>query len=220
MSPTPAEAPAPSVWPFLAHAGPSWRHSLGLAAGLPPAGPGKEAPPRPATCVSLRGCVVLAPHLWFSCSVQHQGRLSLDLSHRACSDYSEMRAPHGSNSLPSSARLGNCAQDLPTAGAWLVSLHHRLTPRGVPASPPFRGGGLGSALHLSFGCLLCLFLFPGGHGVVPVPELVGCSGGFSLLGMQPRAESALTHGPVPPACEGRWAAASFTRVTAPAPRRE
>ncbi|KAM5236965.1 disks large homolog 5 isoform 1-T1 [Ctenodactylus gundi] len=40
-------------------------------------------------------------------SVQHQGRLSLDLSHRACSDYSDMRASHGSNSLPSSARLGS-----------------------------------------------------------------------------------------------------------------
>ncbi|XP_036784563.2 disks large homolog 5 isoform X8 [Manis pentadactyla] len=40
-------------------------------------------------------------------SVQHQGRLSLDLSHRTCSDYSEMRASHGSNSLPSSARLGS-----------------------------------------------------------------------------------------------------------------
>lgn len=48
------------------------------------------------------------PHLLFLLSVQHQGRLSLDLSHRACSDYSEMRATHGSNSLPSSARLGNC----------------------------------------------------------------------------------------------------------------
>lgn len=42
-----------------------------------------------------------------SSSVQHQGRLSLDLSHRACSDYSEMRASQGSNSLPSSARLGS-----------------------------------------------------------------------------------------------------------------
>ncbi|XP_060062014.1 disks large homolog 5 isoform X6 [Erinaceus europaeus] len=40
-------------------------------------------------------------------SVQHQGRLSLDLSHRTCSDYSEMRTSHGSNSLPSSARLGS-----------------------------------------------------------------------------------------------------------------
>ncbi|KAG3264610.1 discs large MAGUK scaffold protein 5, transcript variant X3 [Ictidomys tridecemlineatus] len=40
-------------------------------------------------------------------SVQHQGRLSLDLSHRASSDYAEMRASHGSNSLPSSARLGS-----------------------------------------------------------------------------------------------------------------
>ncbi|XP_035945728.1 disks large homolog 5 isoform X4 [Halichoerus grypus] len=40
-------------------------------------------------------------------SVQHQGRLSLDLSHRVGSDYSDMRASHGSNSLPSSARLGS-----------------------------------------------------------------------------------------------------------------
>uniref|UniRef100_A0A8C2VYF5 Discs large MAGUK scaffold protein 5 n=2 Tax=Chinchilla lanigera TaxID=34839 RepID=A0A8C2VYF5_CHILA len=40
-------------------------------------------------------------------SVQHQGRLSLDLSYRACGDCSEMRASHGSNSLPSSARLGS-----------------------------------------------------------------------------------------------------------------
>lgn len=48
-----------------------------------------------------------ASHVWFSRSVQHQGRLSLDLSHRVGSDYSDMRASHGSNSLPSSARLGN-----------------------------------------------------------------------------------------------------------------
>ncbi|XP_049644053.1 disks large homolog 5 [Suncus etruscus] len=40
-------------------------------------------------------------------SAQHQGRLSLDLSHRVGGDYSEMRSSHGSNSLPSSARLGS-----------------------------------------------------------------------------------------------------------------
>ncbi|XP_068924429.1 disks large homolog 5 isoform X4 [Petaurus breviceps papuanus] len=43
-------------------------------------------------------------------SAQHQGRLSLDLSHKHSSDYSEnsrTRASHGSNSLPSSARLGS-----------------------------------------------------------------------------------------------------------------
>ncbi|XP_045147635.1 disks large homolog 5 [Echinops telfairi] len=40
-------------------------------------------------------------------SVQHQVRLSLDLSHRVCNDYSEMRTSHGCNSLPSSARLGS-----------------------------------------------------------------------------------------------------------------
>lgn len=130
-----------------------------------------------------RACVVLAPHLRFSCSVQHQGRLSLDLSHRACSDYSEMRASHGSNSLPSSARLGNCTQDLLTVGPpSSSSCIIVLTSRGVPASPPFRGGGLGSALHLSFVCLLCLFLFPGGHGVVPGDPLAQepCSLSLSL----------------------------------------
>ncbi|XP_043839352.1 disks large homolog 5 isoform X3 [Dromiciops gliroides] len=43
-------------------------------------------------------------------SAQHQGRLSLDLSHKHSSDYSETsrtRTSHGSNSLPSSARLGS-----------------------------------------------------------------------------------------------------------------
>ncbi|XP_038600353.1 disks large homolog 5 isoform X4 [Tachyglossus aculeatus] len=43
-------------------------------------------------------------------SPQHQGRLSLDLSHKHSSDYPETtrtRASHGSNSLPSSARLGS-----------------------------------------------------------------------------------------------------------------
>ncbi|XP_020861755.1 disks large homolog 5 isoform X6 [Phascolarctos cinereus] len=43
-------------------------------------------------------------------SAQHQGRLSLDLSHKHSSDYAETsrtRTSHGSNSLPSSARLGS-----------------------------------------------------------------------------------------------------------------
>ncbi|MFT7807171.1 disks large homolog 5 isoform X1 [Arapaima gigas] len=43
-------------------------------------------------------------------SPQHQGRLSLDLSHKRSGDFSEpsrSRAPHGTNSLPSSARLGS-----------------------------------------------------------------------------------------------------------------
>lgn len=81
--------------------------------GLPSAGPARPWS-WPVTCVSplqLHFILVFLPcpsPVWFSRSVQHQGRLSLDLSHRACSDYSEMRASHGSNSLPSSARLGNC----------------------------------------------------------------------------------------------------------------
>ncbi len=51
--------------------------------------------------------------LFVLCSPQHQGRLSLDLSQqKRTSDYSESsssrssRASHGTNSLPSSARLG------------------------------------------------------------------------------------------------------------------
>ncbi|XP_053306453.1 disks large homolog 5 [Spea bombifrons] len=43
-------------------------------------------------------------------SAQHHGRLSLDLSHKHPADYCENsrpRVPHGSNSLPSSARLGS-----------------------------------------------------------------------------------------------------------------
>ncbi|XP_069836967.1 disks large homolog 5 isoform X3 [Dendropsophus ebraccatus] len=43
-------------------------------------------------------------------SAQHHGRLSLDLSHKHPSEYcdtSRPRVPHGSNSLPSSARLGS-----------------------------------------------------------------------------------------------------------------
>ncbi|XP_051779686.1 disks large homolog 5a isoform X1 [Erpetoichthys calabaricus] len=42
-------------------------------------------------------------------SSRHQGRLSLDLSHKCSSDFSESprsKTPHGTNSLPSSARLG------------------------------------------------------------------------------------------------------------------
>ncbi|KAM3913520.1 disks large homolog 5 isoform 2-T2 [Leptodactylus fuscus] len=43
-------------------------------------------------------------------SAQHHGRLSLDLSHKHPSEYCDTtrpRVPHGSNSLPSSARLGS-----------------------------------------------------------------------------------------------------------------
>ncbi|XP_029933772.1 disks large homolog 5-like isoform X2 [Myripristis murdjan] len=43
-------------------------------------------------------------------SPQHQGRLSLDLSHKRAGDFTEAtysQPPHGTNSLPSSARLGS-----------------------------------------------------------------------------------------------------------------
>lgn len=42
-------------------------------------------------------------------SPQHQGRLSLDLSHKRAGDLTETscsQPPHSTNSLPSSARLG------------------------------------------------------------------------------------------------------------------
>uniref|UniRef100_A0A8C0KME5 Discs large MAGUK scaffold protein 5 n=1 Tax=Canis lupus dingo TaxID=286419 RepID=A0A8C0KME5_CANLU len=68
-------------------------------------GSGRPWPRPPLALVFLPSTSLM----WFSCSVQHQGRLSLDLSHRSGSDYSDMRASHGSNSLPSSARLGNGA---------------------------------------------------------------------------------------------------------------
>uniref|UniRef100_A0A670HX59 Discs large MAGUK scaffold protein 5 n=1 Tax=Podarcis muralis TaxID=64176 RepID=A0A670HX59_PODMU len=52
----------------------------------------------------------VTPSFSMCCSAQHQGRLSLDLSHKhssECSDNSRTRSSHGSNSLPSSARLGS-----------------------------------------------------------------------------------------------------------------
>ncbi|XP_060625060.2 disks large homolog 5 isoform X3 [Anolis sagrei] len=48
-------------------------------------------------------------------SAQHQGRLSLDLSHKhssECSENSRTRSSHGSNSLPSSARLVGSSSNL------------------------------------------------------------------------------------------------------------
>ncbi|XP_077202063.1 disks large homolog 5 isoform X3 [Paroedura picta] len=48
-------------------------------------------------------------------STQHQGRLSLDLSHKhsgECSENSRTRSSHGSNSLPSSARLVGSSSNL------------------------------------------------------------------------------------------------------------
>ncbi|XP_058155285.1 disks large homolog 5 isoform X5 [Dasypus novemcinctus] len=66
-------------------------------------------------------------------SVQHQGRLSLDLSPRVCSDDPEMRASHGSNSLPSSARLGSSS-----------NLQYKAERIKIPSTPRYPRSVMGS----------------------------------------------------------------------------
>uniref|UniRef100_A0A8C4VQ24 Discs large MAGUK scaffold protein 5 n=1 Tax=Gopherus evgoodei TaxID=1825980 RepID=A0A8C4VQ24_9SAUR len=69
-------------------------------------------------------------------SAQHQGRLSLDLSHKHSSDYSEnsrTRASHGSNSLPSSARLGSSS-----------NLQYRTERIKIPLTPRYPRSIIGS----------------------------------------------------------------------------
>ncbi|KFQ07302.1 Disks large 5, partial [Haliaeetus albicilla] len=69
-------------------------------------------------------------------SSQHQGRLSLDLSHKQSNDYSEnsrTRASHGSNSLPSSARLGSSS-----------NLQYRTERIKIPLTPRYPRSMMGS----------------------------------------------------------------------------
>ncbi|XP_036382750.1 disks large homolog 5a isoform X1 [Megalops cyprinoides] len=69
-------------------------------------------------------------------SPQHQGRLSLDLSHKRSSDFSESsrsRTPHGTNSLPSSARLGSSS-----------NLQYRTERIKIPSTPRYPRSMLGS----------------------------------------------------------------------------
>ncbi|XP_068806620.1 disks large homolog 5 isoform X3 [Struthio camelus] len=69
-------------------------------------------------------------------SAQHQGRLSLDLSHKHSSEYSEnsrTRASHGSNSLPSSARLGSSS-----------NLQYRTERIKIPLTPRYPRSIMGS----------------------------------------------------------------------------
>uniref|UniRef100_A0A8C9S090 Discs, large homolog 5b (Drosophila), tandem duplicate 1 n=1 Tax=Scleropages formosus TaxID=113540 RepID=A0A8C9S090_SCLFO len=69
-------------------------------------------------------------------SPQHQGRLSLDLSHKRSGDFSEpsrSRAPHGTNSLPSSARLGSSS-----------NLQLRTERIKIPSTPRYPRSMLGS----------------------------------------------------------------------------
>lgn len=68
--------------------------------------------------VSTTNCPSVASqfcHQHLHPSAQHQGRLSLDLSHKHssdCSENSRTRSSHGSNSLPSSARLVGSSSNL------------------------------------------------------------------------------------------------------------
>ncbi|KAJ8406756.1 hypothetical protein AAFF_G00296720 [Aldrovandia affinis] len=69
-------------------------------------------------------------------SPQHQGRLSLDLSHKRSSDFSESarsRTPHGTNSLPSSARLGSSSNQ-----------QYRTERIKIPSTPRYPRSMLGS----------------------------------------------------------------------------
>uniref|UniRef100_A0A8D2Q9H2 Discs large MAGUK scaffold protein 5 n=1 Tax=Varanus komodoensis TaxID=61221 RepID=A0A8D2Q9H2_VARKO len=69
-------------------------------------------------------------------SAQHQGRLSLDLSHKHsgdCSENSRTRSSHGSNSLPSSARLGSSS-----------NLQYRTERIKIPLTPRYPRSIIGS----------------------------------------------------------------------------
>ncbi|XP_069467100.1 disks large homolog 5 isoform X3 [Ambystoma mexicanum] len=66
-------------------------------------------------------------------SVQHQGRLSLDLSHKDFSESSRTRASHNSNSLPSSARLGSSS-----------NLQFRTERIKIPLTPRYQRSIIGS----------------------------------------------------------------------------
>lgn len=114
--------------------------------------------------------------VWFSCSVQHQGRLSLDLSHRVGSDYSDMRTSHGSNSLPSSARLGNGATGTfsPERGTSLISLSTCILWPDLQVAWPYQpfsapGAEVGPTLHWEPrpSAFRVSGSFPGSHAAVP-----------------------------------------------------
>uniref|UniRef100_A0A671LVX6 Disks large homolog 5-like n=1 Tax=Sinocyclocheilus anshuiensis TaxID=1608454 RepID=A0A671LVX6_9TELE len=72
-----------------------------------------------------------------NCPTAHQGHLSLDLSQKRCTDYSDSsrssRASHGTNSLPSSARLGSSN-----------NLQYRTERIKIPSTPRYPRSMLGS----------------------------------------------------------------------------
>ncbi|XP_018616468.1 disks large homolog 5 isoform X2 [Scleropages formosus] len=136
----------------------SYRHSVGF---VPPGYNGTMAPhsahrglaPCPAVTAVMRNPIYTAwshrvhtnncpsvpsqiCHPQSHPSPQHQGRLSLDLSHKRSGDFSEpsrSRAPHGTNSLPSSARLGSSS-----------NLQLRTERIKIPSTPRYPRSMLGS----------------------------------------------------------------------------
>uniref|UniRef100_A0A8D2LYV6 Discs large MAGUK scaffold protein 5 n=1 Tax=Varanus komodoensis TaxID=61221 RepID=A0A8D2LYV6_VARKO len=119
-------SPELQEWPTYS---PKWssRHSDGLVPPRPPCGGGPRGLPT-MECSSRHFCL---HH-----SAQHQGRLSLDLSHKHsgdCSENSRTRSSHGSNSLPSSARLGSSS-----------NLQYRTERIKIPLTPRYPRSIIGS----------------------------------------------------------------------------
>ncbi|XP_053163469.1 disks large homolog 5 isoform X4 [Hemicordylus capensis] len=89
--------------------------------------------------VSTTNCPSVASqfcHQHLHPSAQHQGRLSLDLSHKhssECPENSRTRSSHGSNSLPSSARLGSSS-----------NLQYRTERIKIPLTPRYPRSIIGS----------------------------------------------------------------------------
>nr|XP_020665113.1 disks large homolog 5 isoform X6 [Pogona vitticeps] len=89
--------------------------------------------------VSTTNCPSVASqycHQHLHPSAQHQGRLSLDLSHKhsnECSENTRTRSSHGSNSLPSSARLGSSS-----------NLQYRTERIKIPLTPRYPRSIIGS----------------------------------------------------------------------------
>uniref|UniRef100_A0A674IRW9 Discs large MAGUK scaffold protein 5 n=1 Tax=Terrapene triunguis TaxID=2587831 RepID=A0A674IRW9_9SAUR len=86
--------------------------------------------------VHTNNCPSVSRYVSHNIHNSHQGRLSLDLSHKHSSDYSEnsrTRASHGSNSLPSSARLGSSS-----------NLQYRTERIKIPLTPRYPRSIIGS----------------------------------------------------------------------------
>uniref|UniRef100_A0A8C4HFH7 Discs, large homolog 5b (Drosophila), tandem duplicate 1 n=1 Tax=Dicentrarchus labrax TaxID=13489 RepID=A0A8C4HFH7_DICLA len=92
-----------------------------------------NCPPAPTQVLQITLMIALIP--------QHQGRLSLDLSHKHAGDLNEMscsQPPHSTNSLPSGARLAvnGKSQPIPFSSATPGSLSHSECSSPTPPMSP------------------------------------------------------------------------------------